>query len=453
MKTLDTLIHKYNVPGPRYTSYPTVPFWKEEPISVDLWKDRLSKQINDSHSREVSVYIHLPFCESLCTLCGCHKRITKNHEVEIPYLQGVKKEWELYLSLLGQLKIKELHLGGGTPTFFSPENLSKFLTSILGASSIESSSLSIEAHPNSTTVEHLKLLRKLGFNRISFGIQDYNPVVQKAIHRIQTYNQVKDVHYKAKKLGFASINHDLVYGLPFQTMDGWIDTINKTLELQPERIALYSYAHVPWIKGNGQRGFQDMDLPKNVEKLVLYQEALERLTAAGYISVGMDHFSLPSDELAIALKTGKLHRNFMGYTIQSTRASIGLGMSAISDSWTSYAQNTKSLEEYLESINKGLLPIVKGHFLTKKEMAIRKVILNLMCTYSTEIPEELSNEQYLSNVKKRLAELISDNLVSWNEKSVSVTSKGLPFIRNVCMAFDSDLMDFTYQKPLFSTTI
>jgi oxygen-independent coproporphyrinogen-3 oxidase len=167
----------------------------------------------------------------------------------------------------------------------------------------------------------------------------------------------------------------------------------------------------------------------------------------------MDHFSLPSDELAIAMKLGKLHRNFMGYTIQSTRASIGLGMSAISDSWTSYAQNTKSLEEYLESINKGLLPIVKGHFLTKKEMAIRKVILNLMCTYSTEIPEELSNEQYLSNVKKRLAELISDNLVSWNEKSVSVTSKGLPFIRNVCMAFDSDLMDFTYQKPLFSTTI
>jgi oxygen-independent coproporphyrinogen-3 oxidase len=194
-------------------------------------------------------------------------------------------------------------------------------------------------------------------------------------------------------------------------------------------------------------------LPKNVEKLVLYQEALERLTAAGYVSVGMDHFSLPSDELAIAMKLGKLHRNFMGYTIQSTRASIGLGMSAISDSWTSYAQNTKSLEEYLESINKGLLPIVKGHFLTKKEMAIRKVILNLMCTYSTEIPEELSNEQYLSNVKKRLAELISDNLVSWNEKSVSVTSKGLPFIRNVCMAFDSDLMDFTYQKPLFSTTI
>ena len=247
---MEQLIKKYNVPGPRYTSYPTVPFWKNDQLSENEWIDSINTNYNFFQSSDVSVYIHLPFCESLCTFCGCHKRITKNHAVETPYLEAVLKEWSLYLEKLPfQPNIKELHFGGGTPTFFSAQNLRHLVEELFQAKEVDPSSieLSFEAHPNNTTNEQLTELYDFGFRRLSLGIQDYNPEVQKAIHRIQSFEQVKKVHESARAIGYTSISHDLVFGLPKQTLEAIIDTVNKTLELKPDRISLYSYAHVPWI--------------------------------------------------------------------------------------------------------------------------------------------------------------------------------------------------------------
>lgn len=353
---MPSLIQKYNVPGPRYTSYPTVPFWDSENYHLSDWLHTLKQNYAFFKDADISLYIHLPFCESLCTFCGCHKRITKNHSVEEPYIDSVLKEWMLYKNQLPFKPIvRELHLGGGTPTFFKPSELLRLLEGIFGVTHVNPStcSLSFEAHPNNTSNKHLENLYDFGFRRISLGVQDYNHVVQQAIHRIQPFSQVKCVHDNAKEIGYDSINNDLVFGLPKQTLSDIQFTIEKTLELMPDRIALYSYAHVPWIKGNGQRGFCDEDIPKDEEKRVLYETAKNLLLKAGYIEIGMDHFALPSDELTHALIAKKLHRNFMGYTTQSTNLLLGLGMSAISDSWFGFAQNEKNLEEYQMLVNKG----------------------------------------------------------------------------------------------------
>ncbi|MDX1444918.1 oxygen-independent coproporphyrinogen III oxidase, partial [Lishizhenia sp.] len=325
---MSELIRKYNQPGPRYTSYPTVPFWKDMDIDKEAWKNSLIDAFKLRAKKEVSLYIHLPFCEQLCTFCGCHKRITKNHAVEEPYLLTILKEWQLYTSFLGEdMVIKEIHLGGGTPTFFQAENLARLINGIKALSLFDPEiSLSFEAHPNNTTEEHLKVFRELGFNRLSFGIQDYDPLVQKTINRIQSFEQVKKVHTMALDYGFNSVSHDIIYGLPHQTLDSIKDTINKTAQLRPHRISFYSYAHVPWIKGVGQRGYNEDDLPKNEEKQALYEYGKEELLKLGYQEIGMDHFALPEDELSVAHQQGKLHRNFMGYTTQSTEVMIGLGM-------------------------------------------------------------------------------------------------------------------------------
>ena len=264
-----SLIQKYNVPGPRYTSYPTVPYWEEDLFQVEDWKRTLLKSFEESNDSEgISLYIHLPFCESLCTFCGCNKRITKRHEVEDPYITAVLKEWQMYCDLLPNKPIiKEIHLGGGTPTFFSPENLKFLIDGIFrSAEKADGHEFSFEGHPNNTTREHLQTLYELGFRRVSFGVQDYSDKVQLAIHRIQPFHNVAKVTFWAKEIGYTSIGHDLIFGLPFQTLQDVQDTIDKTKSLQPDRLAFYSYAHVPWVKGNGQRGFKDEDLPKDDEK-------------------------------------------------------------------------------------------------------------------------------------------------------------------------------------------
>lgn len=264
-----SLIQKYNVPGPRYTSYPTVPYWNEKHFSLEQWKNTFVKSFEESNLSEgISLYIHLPFCELLCTFCGCHKRITKRHEVEHPYIEAVLKEWQLYCDLFpNKPKIKEIHLGGGTPTFFSPENLERLIHGILSKADLaDEYEFSFEGHPNNTTREHLQKLFDLGFRRVSFGVQDYSPKVQEAIHRVQSFHNVAKVTFWAREIGYTSISHDLIYGLPFQTLEDVVDTIEKTKSLSPDRLAFYSYAHVPWIKGNGQRGFKDEDVPKDEEK-------------------------------------------------------------------------------------------------------------------------------------------------------------------------------------------
>ncbi len=451
-----SIVQKYNVPGPRYTSYPTVPYWEEEKFHLDDWKRTLLQSFKETnHTEGISLYIHLPFCESLCTFCGCNKRITKRHEVEDPYITAVIKEWKLYCDLFPRKPIiREIHLGGGTPTFFSPENLERLINGILQFATIAPEhEFSFEGHPNNTTKKHLQSLYDLGFRRVSFGVQDYSTTVQEAIHRIQPFHNVAKVTFWAKEIGYTSIGHDLIFGLPFQTITEVKDTIDKTKSLFPDRLAFYSYAHVPWIKGNGQRGFNDEDLPKDDEKRMLYEEGKKQLAQNGYHEIGMDHFALDKDSLYTSFNEGKLHRNFMGYTASKTQLMIGLGVSSISDSWYSFAQNEKTLEDYYTHLEDNQLPIFRGHLLTPEDLIIRKHILNLMCQFTTSWKDNSLDFPELSTVLNSLEEMREDGLLTIQNDTITVTEKGKPFVRNICMAFDLRLIRNAPETKLFSMTI
>lgn len=452
---MSSLIDKYNVPGPRYTSYPTVPFWNESGFTANEWITQLSKNFKLSNSTEgISIYIHLPYCESLCTFCGCHKYITKRHEVEEPYIDAVLKEWQLYLNIFSEKPIiKELHLGGGTPTFFSCNELKRLIKGIFNdAEKHENIELSFEGHPNNTTREHLQTLYNLGFTRVSFGVQDYDENVQKAIHRIQSFDQVAYVTETAREIGYKSVSHDIIYGLPFQNTETIINTVNKTAELMPDRISFYSYAHVPWIKGNGQRGFNEENLPKSEEKRKLYELGRNLLQEKGYHEIGMDHFAKESDDLYKSFKNKKLHRNFMGYTAFKTTVLIGLGASSISDCETAFAQNEKDIKKYVTQLQNNELTVVKGHILSNNDLILRNAILDIICKFKvdltlvyTMIPKDL--------LLNRLSEFLKDNLLFIENDTLIVTDLGKAFVRNICMAFDEYLIESNPKNQLFSMTI
>lgn len=451
-----SIIQKYNVPGPRYTSYPTVPYWDANTFSGKQWEQTVKRSFTESNDKEgISLYIHLPFCESMCTFCGCHKRITKKHDVELPYIKSILREWQLYRNLFsGKPRIKELHLGGGTPTFFTPDNLKILLEGILRfADKAKDYEFSFEGHPNNTSIEHLQVLYDLGFRRVSFGVQDYNPTVQKAINRVQSFDNVKKVTELAREIGYTSVGHDIIFGLPYQTLEHVEHTITKTKELMPDRLAFYSYAHVPWMKGNGQRGFNDADLPSANEKRLQYEKGKMALEAEGYHEIGMDHFALQTDSLYTSMENGKLHRNFMGYTSSKTQLMIGLGASSISDGWYGFAQNVKSIEEYLHLIANDIIPIYRGHILSKEDETIRKHILNLMCLFKTSWSTEEMFFPQVFSVLEKLKEMESDGLVEIAKDYLKVTQKGRPFIRNICMAFDVLLQKRAPETKLFSMTI
>lgn len=450
------LINKYNIAGPRYTSYPTVPYWDETRFSREKWQQSVFMSYEESNVSEgISLYIHLPFCESLCTFCGCNKRITKRHEVELPYITYVLKEWDLYCKEFeGKPIIKELHLGGGTPTFFSPEHLKRLLNGIFDKAEVAPEhEFSFEGHPNNTTHEHLQTLYDLGFRRVSFGVQDYNMKVQIAIHRIQPFDNVKRVTETARRIGYTSIGHDIIFGLPFQTISHVAETIRKTKLLKPDRIAFYSYAHVPWIKGNGQRGFDDNDLPTADTKRQQYELGKQLLADLGYHEIGMDHFALETDSLYQAMISKRLHRNFMGYTASKTQMMIGLGVSSIGDSWYGFAQNVKDIKTYYNMLDSNCIPVYRGHILNAEDLIIRTHILNLMCHFETCWKEENMTFSELPDVLIRLKEMETDGLVVINSKSIVVTDKGRPFVRNVCMAFDLLLQRRQPEKQLFSMTV
>jgi len=450
------LIQKYNIPGPRYTSYPTVPYWDDDSTSTGIWKDTVERVFSESNTDEgISLYIHLPYCESLCTFCGCHKRITKRHSVETPYIDAVLREWKTYRELLTTTpRIKELHLGGGTPTFFSPDNLKMLIDGIMEHAEIaEGYEFGFEAHPNSSTREHIKTFFDLGFRRCSFGVQDYDPLVQKTINRIQPFERVRQVTEWARETGFTSISHDLVFGLPHQTLENVVDTINKTNQLAPDRLAFYSYAHVPWVKGTGQRGFSEADLPENEVKRALYETGKKLFSQLGYEEIGMDHFALKSDSLFQSLINGKLHRNFMGYTASKTRLMIGLGMSAIGDSWYAFAQNEKAVPEYEARANRGELPVFRGHLLTDEDRVIRQHILNIMCHFETTWDKQDSQFPELVQCLLKLEEMEADGLVELSEQKLVVPEVARPFVRNICMAFDLRLIRNSPDSRIFSMTI
>lgn len=437
------LIEKYNIPVPRYTSYPTVPYWNNAGFSQTAFL----AGIKDTEEG-ISLYIHLPFCESLCTYCGCNKYITVNHGYESPYIDTLLKEWQLYRALFkAPPKIREVHLGGGTPTFFSASNLSRLLQTIFGTCEImPDAAMSFEGHPNNTTLEHLQTLHGLGFRRLSLGIQDFDPAVQKVINRIQPFCTVEKVVREARRIGYTSINFDLIYGLPLQTPESISNTITQVMQLFPERIAFYSYAHVPWIKGNGQRLFSEKDLPRDAAKRALYELGRNMLQEYFYEEIGMDHFALPDDELNLARQNGTLHRNFMGYTVTHTSLLIGLGVSAISDTGLAYAQNEKQLALYQQRVQEGKLPLFRGHILSREDRLLRQHIEELMCYHETrwhKAPECLP----------RLEEMEREGLVSIEPGRLVVSEKGAPFIRNICMAFDAHLWRDLPQKTLFSSGI
>ncbi|MEA5403089.1 oxygen-independent coproporphyrinogen III oxidase [Arcicella sp. DC2W] len=453
---MNTLIDKYNVPGPRYTSYPTVPFWQNDGFDENAWLSSLTNTFRSTNKATgISLYIHLPYCESLCTFCGCNKRITKNHQVEKPYIEAVLKEWEMYLKHFSEKPlITEIHLGGGTPSFFAPEMLDLLISGIVKHTSISTDyEFSFEGHPNNTSYQHLKSLYDVGFKRVSFGVQDYDPIVQKAIHRIQPFENVKQVTAWSREIGYESISHDLVFGLPFQQISSIQDTISKTIELQPDRLAFYSYAHVPWIKGNGQRGFRDEDLPSAALKRQLYETGRTLFEENGYAEIGMDHFALPKDSMYKAMQNGTLNRNFMGYTTTQTKVLLGLGVSSISDSWTAFSQNVKDIDEYQSMIANNQLPILKGHILTDEDLTVRQQILDIMCQFTTSWKDDEFSFEERQVLFEKLESFKQDGLLTYDENSLQVNPAGRPFIRNICMAFDKRMLQENTERKLFSQTV
>lgn len=451
MKVSNELIAKYNVAAPRYTSYPTVPFWDNEGFVVADWIERLKITYQANKDNGISLYVHLPFCESLCTYCGCNTRITKNHQVEIPYIARLLQEWQMYKdALTEEIVVSELHFGGGTPTFFDAENLKTLVTGLLdGVRVTANASFSFEAHPANTSKAHLQVLYDWGFRRLSLGIQDFDPHVQYIINRSQSVEDVQRVMDEARAIGYTSINFDLIYGLPMQTPETVRETIALSMAMSPDRISFYSYAHVPWIKP-GQRRFTDHDLPVGEAKLFLYTLGKQMIEAAGYKDVGMDHFAKKDDELFLAAKNGTLHRNFMGYADRYTPVLIGLGVSSISDAWTAFAQNVKTVEKYYELLDQGEFPLFKGHLLSAEDLLLRRYILDMMCKGEVVLDADFERHAGILVGLKAKAE---DGLITIDGNKIIVTSLGKSFLRNICMVFDLRLQERQEQAQLFSQAI
>ena len=447
---MNDLFAKYDVPAPRYTSYPTVPFWSDIPTTEE-WLNELEKAFDDA-SATWSLYFHLPFCESLCTFCACNTVITRNHNREEGYKQLLLKEWGYYRERIPKLRERPLlgvHLGGGTPTFFAPKNLRQILQPILSQAIIDDENFeaSVEVHPGHTTREHLVTLRELGFTRISIGVQDFDPEVQRIVNRNQPYEVTKTCTDMARELGYTSVNYDLIYGLPKQTLERFAESVDKVTELRPDRIALYSFALVPWIKP-AQRSYTDEDIPKAGEKRALYEMARKKLEAAGFIEIGMDHFALPHDGMAKAQAEGSLHRNFQGYTETRTSVLLGLGVSAISETPTCFHQNEKAFPVYERRVSQGEIPTFRGHLLTEEDRELREQILKFMTQFEVGLRHDQTDD-----AKQFLSSLIEDDLVKIQDQKLALTERGRPFLRNACMFFDYRLRRQQPQARTFSQSL
>ena len=445
----DSLIYKYDVPSPRYTSYPTVPYWTNSPSSEE-WLFSLKKTFATPFPW--SLYIHIPFCETLCAFCGCNTSITKNHGREEPYIELLLKEFENYKNRIPKLTdspLEQLHFGGGTPTFLGPRNLYGLTKKILSGLNLSGGfEGSIEVDPRRTGTEHLCVLRDLGFSRLSLGVQDFDPQVQRLIHRVQSFEITEKITRKARQLGFHSVNFDLIYGLPRQTEDSIMETMEKTWQLKPDRIALYSLAIVPWIKP-AQRLFKDSDLPRGKDKRRLYEVSRDFLLGKGYVEIGMDHFALPGDSLSKSHSRGWLHRNFMGYVEKRTEVLLGLGVSAISETPDCFHQNEKVLPIYERRIFQGEVPTLRGHKLTTQDRIRKRQILDFMTRGQTE----LETGEQKQKVSDFLREMIQDELVEINDLKMKITEKGKPFLRNACMALDERLLNKRPNSEVFSKSI
>ena len=436
------LVARYDKPGPRYTSYPTAPVWSEE-FGPDEFRAALERA--SSRQGALSVYVHIPFCERLCTYCACNRTISRDHAVAKPYLESLAREAESVARALGRERPHEqLAVGGGTPTFLSPDELGRMCDLVdRHFPPTPDAERSIEVDPRVTTAEQLAVLAERGFNRISLGVQDLSPEVQRAIHRVQPREQTEATTECARSLGFGSVNFDLIYGLPFQTVASFDETLEQVIGLRPDRIALYSYAHVTWVSKQ-QRGFERTDLPSAEEKLDIFGVAIRRLTEAGYLYFGLDHFALPDDSLSLAAARGELHRNFMGYTTRRGTDLIGLGASAISELEDAYAQSLRTPKEWSERLSEHELATLRGWTLDDDDRRRKWLIQELMCrgvvdpaAYAERFGEALAER--IPDLDVRLAPFVADDLLRASDGRWRLTPMGRLYLRPIAMSFDAYL--------------
>jgi oxygen-independent coproporphyrinogen-3 oxidase len=440
------LLRRFDVPGPRYTSYPTADRFVDAFGPAELGHAlQERKSTAASRTRPLSLYVHVPFCESLCYYCACNKIITKHHDKADAYLRYLEREIALLVAHLGKHQpVSQIHLGGGTPTFLNDAQIEELMSALKRHFSLTpGGEYSIEIDPRTVTTERLAHLAKLGFNRLSFGVQDFDPLVQKAVHRVQSTEQVFELAQDARQLGFDSINIDLIYGLPMQTLESFQRTMDKVAELRPDRIALYAYAHLP-ERFKPQRRIHGTDLPDPASKLGMLDMAIRSLDAAGYDYVGMDHFALPQDSLAVAKRQGRLHRNFQGYSTQPDCDLIGLGVSSIGKMGATYSQNAKTLEEYYDALDQGQLPVVRGLALTRDDLLRRAVIMSIMCQgrllyESVDAAWLIDSRSYFRAEIESLEGHVRDGLITMDDTSIEVTPQGWFFVRAIAMTFDKYL--------------
>lgn len=436
------LLARYDIPGPRYTSYPTADRFVEAFGPEEYGRFLDQRRDGMAATAPLSLYVHIPFCESLCYYCACNKIITRHHERAQPYLRYLSREVDLHLQHIGPGQaVSQLHLGGGSPTFLSDAELAELMQMLRRAFKlVPGGEYSIEIDPRTVDAARLEQIAALGFNRISFGVQDFDPEVQKAVHRVQPYEQVAALMEAARRIGFESVNVDLIYGLPRQTPESFERTLEQVVQIQPDRIALYAYAHLP-ERFKPQRRIHSAELPPAANKVLMLARSLDAFTDAGYVYIGMDHFARPNDALAVAKRQGRLHRNFQGYSTQPDCDLIALGVSAIGRVGASYSQNAKTLEEYCDHLDHGRFPVVRGLALSRDDLLRRSVIMAIMCQgevlfESVELAHLIDFRSYFSAELEALKRLEEQGLVRLTNDSLVVTPQGWFFVRAVAMVFD-----------------
>lgn len=437
------LIRRYDKAGPRYTSYPTAVQFTSD-FGPDDYKAWAEKSNQRAGNKPLSLYFHIPFCDTLCFYCGCNKVVTKRREKAEPYLQRLYKEMEMQSAMFDSDRmVDQLHWGGGTPTFISHDQMRELMAQTRKHFKLhddDTGEYSIEIDPREVTEETFDVLRSIGFNRISLGVQDLNPVVQKAVNRIQPEEVTQRAMENVRKFGFKSLSVDLIYGLPFQTIDSFEKTLARMIELSPDRMSIFNYAHLPEMF-MPQRRIREEDLPVAADKLQILHNTIDQLTDAGYVYIGMDHFAKPDDELAIAQRDETLYRNFQGYSTHSDCDLIGMGITSIGMVGNSYSQNVKTLEEYYEIIDAGQLPVFRGLELNEDDILRREVITRLICHFhldKSKIENEFGIEfdKYFVSSLQQLETMEKDGLVELGDKDIKVLTPGRLLIRNICMAFD-----------------
>jgi oxygen-independent coproporphyrinogen-3 oxidase len=452
------VLKKFNQPGPRYTSYPTAPLFSPD-FTADDFRNEIINTNFDTNSSDISLYFHFPFCESLCYFCGCNMMVSRDRRLIREYNEYLKKDIDLIAPLISEnRKVSQMHFGGGTPSYLFPEeirDIGAFIKSKFAfAEDIEAS---VEIDPRGLTFGHMQAFHEIGFNRTSFGVQDFNPQVQEAINRVQSEEITRQTVEWARELGFKSVNLDLIYGLPFQTLDSFAETVEKIIDISPNRIAVFNYAHVPWLKKH-QNVIPAEALPSPDERLNIFKMTIEKLMSAGYEYIGLDHFAKPDDELAIAQKNNTLYRNFQGYSTKAGCDVYAFGLSAISQFQNVYAQNLKSLKDYYLRIDSGAAATNVGYRMTFDDHVRKETIMQMMCHLEIDKRDierkfNIGFKDYFAEDIKKLGVFLQDGLLENNADKIKIVDSGILVIRNVAMCFDAYLEKMMKEKPVFSKTV